>query len=422
MSKKHIVIVGGGFAGMACAKKLAGNETVHITLLEKNNYHQFKPLLYQVATCALTPDDAATPLRRYFEEYNNIDVKMAEVASIDPKTLTASTKEGQKFQGDILVLAAGSKVNFFGVEGAQENAYPLYTLTDAEILRSKVLNAFERADKNPSLIDEGLLNFVIVGAGPTGTEIAGALADLFHISFPKEYPDIPVSKARIYLVDHGSSPLKAFSKESQSYAEKVLGERGVQFKFGLAVKGVDDGKVLLSDNSTISSKTVIWAGGLEAAAIEGIEHGKGGRIDILPDLSVKGFPSIYALGDFANIEVNGSFLPQLASVAVQCGAAAGENILADCQGKPRKPFSYHDKGIMAMIGKNAAVAEVGKKRHVLEGPIAFAAWLGVHAMLLPSYRQRLEAFVEWGWNYFGTSQPFQLLDQKETLEHHEIKK
>lgn len=413
--KKHIIIVGGGFAGMACAEKLAGNPAIHVTLIDKNNYHKFTPLLYQVATSALSIDDVAISFRQYFKEKSNMGIKMAKVVSVDPNTLTVKTEEGGSYQGDILVLAAGAVVNFFGTPGAEQNTFPLYNLTDAERLRSRILAVFEAADRDERLIDQGALNFVIVGAGPTGTEVAGAIADMLNVALPKEFSDLALNKAKIYLVDHSKSVLGAFSKESQKYATEILTKRGLQLKLGLLVKTVALDHVVLSNGEKISTRTVIWAGGLEAetlAGSTGLPQGHGKRINVLSDLTIEGYPNIYAIGDFANISgPDGSPLPQLASVAKQSGKWAGKNILNQLTGKPRIHFKYDDKGIMAMIGRNAAIAEVGKKRRELKGFLAYLAWLGVHVALLSTIRQRIGAFFTWTWDYFGKTRALQILDR-----------
>jgi len=414
---KHVVIVGGGFAGMSCANKLLHySKDIHITLIDKNNYNQFKPLLYQVATSALSTDDVACVFRDFFKGKPNIDIKMSEVISADPKTCSVKTKEGDIYQGDYLVLAAGAAVNFFNTLGAEQSAFPLYTLNDAERLRSRILSVFEEADRNPALIDQGALNFVIVGAGPTGTEVAGALADMFQQILPSEYQDLMIKKSQIYLVDHSHVVLGAFSNNSQEYAAKILQQRGVKLNLGLLVKEVATDHVLLSNGNKISTHTVIWAGGLKAVPLAGfcgLSQGHGDRINVTGDLTAENFPNVFILGDLANIDgSDGKPLPQLASVAQQCGRWTAQNIAADLEGKPRKPFHYHDKGIMAMIGKNAAIAEIGPKRHQFEGTFAFAAWLGVHAALLFTFRQKIEAFIEWAWDYFGNVRGQQVLDRE----------
>jgi NADH:ubiquinone reductase (H+-translocating) len=421
---KHVVIVGGGFAGVQCARKLAGHAHVRVTLLDKNNYQQFQPLLYQVATALLAPDNIAFNFRGTFESHPNIDVKMTEVVSVDPHTRIVQTVEGQQYQGDFLVLAAGSQANFFGTPGAGEHSFPLYSLHDAERLRSRILAMLESAERDPSLVAKGALNFVVVGAGPTGTEMAGQFGDMLQAARKQgsrsAFKNLPVDQGRILLVDGGHAVLSAFSPAAQTYASKILEERGVQVRLGTTVKEVGNGHVVLSDGSRIPTHTVIWGGGLKAASLSsntGIKTGRGGRIDVGADLSVPGFTGVYALGDFANIAgKDGQPLPQLASVAEQSGKWCARNILLDIAGKPRAPFHYVDKGIMAMVGRNAAVAEVGEHRHELQGAIAFAAWIGVHAALLTSTRARMEAFVEWAWEYFGSSRGDAILDRSEELQ------
>jgi NADH:ubiquinone reductase (H+-translocating) len=414
---KHVVIVGGGFAGLSCARKLASDPDVHVTLIDKNNYHQFQPLIYQVATAMLTPSNAAFSLRSLLRGKSNVDVKMAEVVSADLKTRTVETADGRTYQGDFLVLAAGAQANFFRTPGADKHAFPLYSLRDAELLRSRILTLLESADRDPSLVDQGALNFVVVGAGPTGAETAGALGDLTQRVLKGLYSTRELAKAQVFLVDIGPTVLNAFSKRSQEYATKMLEQHGVRILLGVAVKEVHSGHVLLSDGTTILTHTAIWAGGLKASSLSGalgIQTGRGGRVDVQPDFTVTGFPGVYALGDFANIAgADGKPLPQLASVAQQAGKYCADNITAAIAGKPGEPFSYFDKGIMAMIGRNAAVAEVGEHRHELTGPIAFAAWLGVHALLLIPTRAKIEAFTEWAWDYFGGVYVDPVLDRPE---------
>jgi len=316
---KHVVIVGGGFAGLNCARKLASHPDIRVTLIDKNNFQQFQPLLYQVATAVLAPSNAAFSLRNVLQRHSNVDVKLGEVVAVDPKTRTAETAEGQKYQGDYLVLAAGSQANFFGTPGADKHTYPLYSLHDAELLRSRILAVLESADRDPSLIAKGALNFVIVGAGPTGAEMSGTLGGMTQRMFKDLYKDLDLSKAQIFLVDHGHSVLSAFSQKSQVYAASMLEQRGVQVRLGIAAKEVGPDHVLLSDGTKILTRTVIWAGGLKASSLSsnvGVVPGHGGRIDVQPDFSVKDFPGVYALGDFANIPgADGKPLPQLASVA-----------------------------------------------------------------------------------------------------------
>jgi NADH:quinone reductase (non-electrogenic) len=411
----EVVIVGAGFAGIGCAKELAKHDDdVHVTLIDKHNYHQFLPLLYQVTTYQLSASDVAMDIRQLFRKHPSITVKLGEVASADPDTKTVTLAGGQAFAGDFLVLAAGSQANFFDTPGA-EHLFPLYSLEDAKRLRARILAVFEDADRDPSLVDRGALNFVIVGAGATGTEVAGAIAELIRDVMPSEYHDLAIDHAKVIMVDLGDAVLGPFSPKAHDYASKVLTDYGVELRLGTSVKEIAADHVLLSDGQTIATHCVVWGGGLMAAPLahtSGLKQGRGGRIDVQLDLTVADHPGVYVVGDIANIPVgDGTAFPQLGSVALQAGAQAAENILADIAGKAREPFDYHDKGIMAMIGRGAAVAEMGEHRHELHGAVAFAAWLGVHAWLMSGVRQRVDAFISWAWDYHGKGRAPQILDR-----------
>jgi len=416
-ARPRVVVVGAGFAGLGCARALAKHKGVDVTLIDRNNYHQFQPLLYQVATAQLAPVDVTFSLRALFSGHANVEVKLGEVVSADPGAKAVTTADGQTFAGDAIVLAAGSRVRFFGTPGAPDHAFPLYSLDDAERLRTRVLELFEAADRDPARLAEGALTFVVVGGGATGTEISGALAEMINGPMRVEYPDIPMDAARVIMVDHGSAVLGAFSKDAHAYAAAALERDGVDIRLTTAVEEVGAGHALLSDGSRLPTRCVIWAGGIEAAPLagsSGLPTGGGGRVDVRPDLTVEGYPGVYALGDLANIAgPDGEVLPQLGSVALQSGRWAARNILADLAGKPRTPFHYRDKGIMAMIGRNAAVAEVGRRRHEVHGTVAFLMWLGVHASLMTGVRPRVEAFLDWAWDYFTKTPVAQVLDRSE---------
>jgi NADH:ubiquinone reductase (H+-translocating) len=400
----HVLIVGGGFAGVACAKGLAGEDDIRVTLFDANGVHQFQPLLYQVATAELTPEDVAFDLTKVFEKQENVEVRTAEVTSVDPLKHAVTLADGTTVIGDVLVMSAGAQANFFNVPGAAEFSYPLYSLTDAKRVRSRVLQLFADVAEHPELIDEGALTFVVVGAGATGVEIAGALAELAHDVMPVLYADVDVSAARVIVVDRGNEPLGAFSEAAHAYAAKQLDHRGVELMLGSGVTEVAVDHVKLSGDVTIGTHLTVWGGGEMAASVvgsSGLPIGRGGRVTIQPDLTVEGFPGVYALGDAANVEdADGEPLPQLGSVAQQSGQWAAGNILADLTEHERTPFHYHDKGIMAMIGRRAAVAEIGEHRHELHGRIAFAAWLGVHAALLSNIGAEMHAFMAWAEDFY----------------------
>ncbi len=415
MDKRHVVIVGGGFAGLGCARRLAGDDRVRVTLLDRNNYHQFQPLLYQVATSQLAPSDIAHSLRAVFDDDENVDVKLAEIADVDPVAKKVTANDGQQWTADVLVLAAGSQPNFFGTPGAPENSFPLYSLDDATNLRSRILGLFEQVDRHPELVRRGALNFVIVGGGPTGVEVAGAIADMVNQTVPAVYHDLDASAAQIHLLDYGDALLKPFSDSAHGYVAKVLEEKGVQIHLGTGVKEVATGHAVLSDATTTPTRCVVWGGGIKAAPIAangGLAQGRGGRVDVQPDLTLAGHDGVYVIGDVANIpDGHDGTLPQLGSVALQSGDRAAKNILADLEGKPRKPFAYHDKGIMAMIGRGAAIAEVGKRHHEIHGELAHMAWLGVHASLMTGTKAKIEAFVDWAWDGFSKTGGPHVLDR-----------
>jgi NADH dehydrogenase len=394
----QVVVVGGGMAGVACAAEL-GRKGVDVLLIDQHDYLQFQPLLYQVASSQLPAEDVARPFSSVFADHPSVSVVQSSVTAIDFTSRQVVT-EDDTYEGiDYLVLAAGAQANFFGVNGADQHSFPLYSVVDAERLRLH-LHGLLKVHCSPEPVAEPL-NVVIVGGGPTGVETAGAIAELFNAL--REAGRLG-DTATVHLVDHGHALLNPFSDKSHQYALDKLTEHGVKVTFGVAVTQVGPDTVQLSDGTELPTRTVVWGGGESAspvAAATGAKPGRGGRIDVAPDLSVPGFDGVFAVGDVANIPGPGDrALPQLGSVAQQSGKWAGKNILALIDGKKTTPFHYHDKGIMAMIGRNAAVAEVGAHRHQVEGPIAFAAWLGLHAILLSGAHSRVDAFLNWADDYF----------------------
>lgn len=412
-TSKHVVIVGAGFAGLNCARKLANHPDIRVTLIERNNYQQFQPLLYQVATGLLSPDNAAFNLRSVLASHENVDIHMTEIASVDLATRTARSADGKEFTGDYLVLAAGAEANFFGIPGVSEYTYPLYSLLDAEKLRSRLLELLEAADSDS---ENASLRIAVVGGGATGVEIAGAIADVFTRTPEYVFKNTDLRQFSVTLIDQANSILLPFTEKAQAYAKTVLKERKVELRLGSAVKEVTASEVRLADGTSVPANLVIWGGGLKASALSksvGVKPGHGGRIDVQSDLTVADYPGVYALGDFSNfITSEGKPLPQLASVAQQAGRHCAANIISDAAGEGQSPFEYLDKGTMAMIGRNAAVAEIGSGHHTLTGTLAFAAWLGVHAVLLTTVRAKVEAFLEWAWEYFGDVQVAPILDRR----------
>ena len=392
------IVVGGGMAGVACAAELAEHGVV-VTLIDRHNYTQFQPLLYQVATSQLPAEDVARPLATAFKERPAVTTVTAEISGVDPATRTVTTAGGTHGPADHLVLAAGSQPNFFGVPGAAEHSFPLYSVADARRLRRHLRDRLRDLCNPAGGADP--YTVIICGGGPTGVETAGALAELFGAL--REQGKL-AGEATVRLVDHGQALLRPFTDKSHEYALEKLTDKGVQVTFGVAVSGVQADSATLSDGSTVPTDTVIWAGGISGApvvGVSGLPTGRGGRIDVDADLSVPGHPGVFAVGDVANVpDQHGRALPQLGSVAEQSGRWAAKNIVALTKGEQATPFHYHDKGIMAMIGRNAAVAEVGKHRHHLEGPLAFVAWLGLHAVLLSGMHSRVDAFLNWADDYF----------------------
>ncbi len=366
-----------------------------------------------MATGILAPENAAFNLRAVLVHDTNVEVTLAEIVTVDLAARRATARNGAVFHADYLVLAAGSTANFFGIPGAAQFAFPMYSLQDAERLRSRLLELLEAADRRGTAAPGPAI--VIVGAGATGVETAGAIADILQRMPPHLYPHLDRHQVSITLVDKGATVLPGFTAQSQAYAAAILGERGVTLRLGAAVREVSAHAVLLADGSHLQADAVIWAGGLKAsglAAALGLKPGHGGRLDVQSDLTLAGYPCVYALGDFANCrDASGKPLPQLAAVAQQAGRHCAANIAAHAAGDPQTPFVYLDKGVMAMIGRNAAVAEIGARHHPISGVFAFAAWLGVHVVLLTTVRAKMDTFLEWAWDYFGRVHVSPVLDR-----------
>jgi len=400
MSKyPHVVIVGAGFGGLGVAEQL-DHVPVEVTLIDRHNYHTFHPLLYQVATSLLNAEDVGAPVRSLFRHQENVNFRLATVTGIDVPGRKIQIDDGHEITFDYLVLAGGAAVNYFGTPGAAEHAFPLYTLMNAVKLRNQVIERFEAADRDPAIIDDGALTFVVVGGGPTGVETAGALSDLFYNLLPRDYHQLATERAKIVLVEMGHEVLPPFKENLRAYTKKELEDRGVELRLGEAVAEVGPTSMKLKSGEEIKTHTLVWAGGVQAnplARMLGMPQGRGGRVKLNPDLSLPDHPEIFVVGDMGEVASEGEILPQLASVAMQSGEHVGKQLSRLILGNETQPFKYWDKGFMATIGRGSAVVEFPNKR-TLHGPLAYFAWLGVHLVLLSGMRNRIETLWNWGWS------------------------
>jgi len=407
-SRPRVLVLGGGFAGIGAARKLKDAD-VDVVLVDKHNYHTFQPLLYQVATDLLERTAVGHPLRDLFHDQPNVAVHEAAVTGVDPEKREISFAEMAAQPYDYLVLALGAEVNFFGTPGAADHAFPMYTLSDAVRLKDHVLDRWEAADRDPALIDDGALNVVVVGGGPTGVETAGAMAELYRHGFSKDYPAIPQESARLILVEAGPTLFAMFKQNLRDYTVKALEKRDVEVMVGQIVSSVDPTRVTLRSGKVLPAHTLVWGAGLQANPIAdalGVDLEKGHRVPVGPDLSVAGRPEVFAVGDVAWITDTGTddVLPQLGSVALQAGECAGENIARLAAGKPTKPFVFKDKGTMATIGRGAAVVQFRRGR-TMKGKSASLAWGAVHLALLSTGEDRAKALIDWTWAGFSHERP-----------------
>jgi NADH dehydrogenase len=401
--RSKVLVLGGGFGGVGAVKKLK-HADADVALVDRHDYHTFQPLLYQVATDLLELPTVGHPLRDLFHDHENVRIHEAAATSVDLDARRVSFEEIEPLSYDYLVLALGATVNFFGVPGADEHAFPLYTLPDAVRLKNHVLKRWEAADRDRSLVDDGALNVVIVGGGPTGVESAGALAELYRTNLAKDYPDVPQDKARLILVEASDSLLSMFKKGLQTYAKKALEKRTVEVMLGEVVERIEPTRVHLESGAVIDAHTLVWGAGLQAnqlATTLGLELQHGNRVAAGPDLSLPDRPEVFVAGDIGWITdtKTNAVLPQLGSVALQAGEHAGENIERRLDGKDTKPFKYLDKGTMATIGRKAAVVQLPHGRS-LTGRTAWLAWGAVHLALLSTGEDRARAVVDWTWAGF----------------------
>ena len=412
--KKHIVVIGGGFAGVNLVKKLRKSSEYQITLVDKNNYNFFPPLLYQVSTGFLDPSSITFPFRNLFRDQGNFRFHMGSLQEIKPEEKRIVLDTGE-LDYDFLVLATGTQTNFFGLDNCQKHAIPMKTLEDALDMRNILLQRLEQAarikDKSMRL---PYLNMVIAGGGPTGVEISGVFAELRNNTIRKEFPELVGSGSRIYLVNGGNELLSPMSEKSQQYTLEKLQEMGVEVLLNTRVVDFDGEKVLMKDGSHIYSKNLIWATGVTGYRFKGIPeecYQRGNRIAVDETNKVLNQDAIYVIGDASVMTSDANFPeghPQLAQVAMQQGTALAKNFKRAAQGKALQAFTYTDKGSMAIIGSNKAVADLPDKIH-FNGFLAWFIWVFVHLFALIDYRNRVRTFYNWSIEYFTKNQDLRLI-------------
>lgn len=411
--KPRIVIIGGGFAGIKLVKKLR-NLPVQLVLFDRNNYHTFQPLLYQVATAGLEPDSIADPLRKQLEPVKNFFFRMGVVYSINPENNTISTEIGE-VSYDHLVIATGSKTNYFGNESIMQHGFPLKQIPQALDLRSHLLQNFEAA--NIAADEEELssrMNIVIVGGGPTGVEVAGAMGELKRNILPKDYPELDFDRMRIFLLEGSDRLLQGMSEKSGERSLRYLDKFHVEVQLNTMVKSYDGKEAVLSNGETIKTHTLIWAAGVKGNHPKGLrsEVIKGGRLAVDLFNRVDGYDNIYAIGDIAMMTSDEypKGHPMLAQVAIQQGTHLANNLKRQLKGKEMEPFQYKDKGSMATIGRNKAVADLNGVK--LGGFLAWMIWMFVHLISIIGFRNRLIVFSNWVWNYFTYDKGTRLIIRK----------
>jgi NADH dehydrogenase len=414
-SRPRVVVVGAGFGGLEATKRLAQLRLVDVLLLDRHNYHLFQPLLYQVATAGLEAEAIAYPVRRIVHHLDHVEFRLANVAAVDLAQRELRT-DGGIIRYDFLVLAAGSQTNFFGMQELASHAIGLKGLADAEALRNHVLSCFERAAAlAPGDERKALLTFVIAGGGPTGVELAGAMAELLDLVVRHDYRGlVPKDEPRLVLVEGGPDLLAMVHPRLRRAAERALRRKGVDVLLSTQVKGYDGQTVALATRDPIAARTLAWATGVRAAGLAdatGLAQARGARLAVEPTLRLPGQAEAYAIGDIAYLEQDGRPLPQLAPVAIQQAACAAENIARTLQGLQPRAFRYRDKGTLATIGRNAAVAQFGPLQ--FSGFPAWFLWLTVHIVLLIGFRNRLIVLINWAWNYFSYDRALRLITGSE---------
>ena len=422
----QIVIIGGGFAGINLAKELTNQKGIEVTLVDKNNYNFFPPLIYQVATAFLEPSSISYPFRKFFAGKKNLQFRLGELLKVVPSENKIILNNGE-LHYDRLVFATGAETSYFGMENVKKNAIPMKTLNDAIEMRNTLLKNLEKAAICKEIRKRRtLLTIVVVGGGPTGVEVSGMFAEMRKTILLKEYPELDTSASNIYLVDGGDALLSPMSTESQADTLEAVTKLGVVVKLNTRVVDYKDDTVFFADGKTIQTKNLIWAAGVSAREFEGIpaeSYGRGKRMATDAFNKVNGTENIYAIGDTC-IQTNDTNFagghPQVAQVAIQQGVNLAENFKSMVQNKPLKPFKYNDKGSMAIIGKNKAVVDLPKPKMHFKGFFAWLIWLFVHLMSLITYRNRLNTFYHWMIAYFSKDQSLRMIIRPEKRTKEEV--
>jgi NADH dehydrogenase len=414
-ARPRVVIIGAGFGGLNAARTLGGHD-VDVLVIDRNNYHGFWPLLYQVATAGLEPESVAYPVRAIVRKYSNISFMMGEVCGVDLERKLVQTAT-HTVPYDYLILAAGSANNYFGNDKLAEHTFGLKDVEDAELLRNTMLSNFEYAvSETDREARQKLMTLVVVGGGPTGVELAGSFIELINHVLVRDYPMLDISEARVVLVEASDKILAAFPPSLQANALQRLRKMGVDVRLKTAVASVEDGKVTFADGSSINAAVVVWAAGVRAAPLAdmlGVKLARGGRVPVAPQLHLAEHPEVFVIGDMAYLEyvprqgAQQSPYAMVAPVAIQMGERASKNILARMRRQPLKPFKYFDKGNMATIGRRAAVLDSFGIR--LTGYLAWMGWLVVHLMFLVGFRNRIVVLLNWAYSYFTYDRGLRLI-------------
>jgi NADH dehydrogenase len=397
----HVVIIGAGFAGLTAAKKLR-NAPVRITLVDRNNYHLFQPLLYQVAIAGLVPSQVAYPLRTIFRNQKNLTFQMGEVTAIDFESRYVKLN-GSVIAYDYLILAVGGETNFFGIDSVQQNGFQLKDIESAVSTRNHLLKMFEGASREADADKrKAMLTFVVVGGGPTGVETSGALAELITHVMRREYPTLDLRETRVLLLEAGNALIASYPDELRQATLRLLQKKNVEVLFKAQLTDYNGQRVALADGTEIKANTLIWTAGVKAAGITsrlGVQVAGSGRVRSEATLQLPGHREVYVLGDVSYLENgNGQPLPMLSTVAIQQGEVVAENIQRAIKGMEQKQFRYKDPGLLATIGRNAAVARIWGLS--FSGLIAWLIWVGLHIFRIIGFRNRLVVLINWAWDYF----------------------